>query len=216
MPSTPTSAALQIRQATLPDAAAIALAASATFLETYAHVIGVDDIVAHVARNHSAKSYIAYLVNPACRIWVVQTATGAIVGYAVLAPATLPDDYPHPDDLEVTRIYVLSRFQNTGVGHSLMKQAFAEATQRNARQLVLGVLRANEKALAFYARHGFEQIGERRFQVGSAVFDDLVLGKTLGGNMASFIDGLGQPPGIEDVEFETTPMVGHPRAADFN
>jgi ribosomal protein S18 acetylase RimI-like enzyme len=98
----------------------------------------------------------------------------------MLGPATLPAEGPHPDDLEVVRIYVLSRFQKTGTGHRLMQKAFAEALRQRARQLVLGVYRGNEKALAFYARQGFSEIGTRTFSVGSALFDDYVLGKTVG------------------------------------
>jgi ribosomal protein S18 acetylase RimI-like enzyme len=170
---------LTVRRATERDSAALALVGAATFLDTYAERIEGPDIVAHAAGRHSQAFYAERLADPHIHIWVAQTAAAAIIGYLLLGPATLPSDGPHPQDLEIVRIYVLSRFQKTGIGNRLMQQAFAEAARQRARRIVLGVYKGNEKALAFYARQGFMQIGTRSFCVGSAVFDDFVLGKTL-------------------------------------
>jgi ribosomal protein S18 acetylase RimI-like enzyme len=166
-----------IRAAVPGDEAALALLGSATFLETYADKVRGGDIVAHCAVKHSATVYAAWLRDERCRIWAAETATGALVGYLVLTPATLPDGKAHPDDLEIQRIYVLSRVQAGGVGYRLMQGALAEAVRLGARQVVLGVLKKNTQAVAFYRRQGFSEIGARRFQVGEAVFDDYVLGR---------------------------------------
>ncbi len=166
-----------IRVALPGDEAALSLLGAATFLETYADKVRGPDIVAHCAVKHSAAVYAAWLGNDRCRVWAAETATGALVGYLVLTPATLPDGEAHADDLEIQRIYVLSRVQAGGVGHRLMQGALQEAALRGARQVVLGVLKKNTQAVAFYRRQGFEEIGARRFQVGAAVFDDYVLGR---------------------------------------
>ncbi len=170
---------LTIRRATKADAAALALAGAATFLDTYADRIKGPDIVAHARGRHSEAYYAQSLADPHICIWVAQTASDAIIGYLLFGPATLPAEAPHADDLEIVRIYVLSRFHKTGVGHRLMQQAVVEAQARQARQLVLGVYQGNEKALAFYARQGFSLIGTRSFTVGATTFDDYVLGRSL-------------------------------------
>jgi ribosomal protein S18 acetylase RimI-like enzyme len=170
---------LTIRRATEADAAALALVGAATFLDTYADRIKGPDIVAHAAVRHSEVFYAKSLADPHLRIWVAQTPSDAIIGYLLLGPATLPADEPHADDLEIVRIYVLSRFHKTGIGHRLMQLAIVEARERRARRLVLGVYKGNEKALAFYARQGFSQIGTRSFTVGTTTFDDYVLGRSL-------------------------------------
>ena len=168
---------LSIRLAGVADARALALLGSATMLETYAELVDGQDIVAHCENRHAAGVYQAWLSDPAISIWIAQTTRGAAVGYLVLMPATLPDAAPHPDDLEVQRIYVLSRYHGAGVGHALMTHALQESARRGARALVLGVLKVNARAVAFYERQGFRQFGTRVFQVGSARFDDFVLGK---------------------------------------
>ncbi len=167
---------LSIRRATADDAAALSVVGSATMLETYADRIPGADIVAHCLHKHSAAVYAAWLADPDVAIWIAQTTSRAAVGYLVLMPAALPDPDPHPDDLEVQRIYLLSRFHGTAAGHALMNHAIAETRARGKRQLVLGVLKANTRAVAFYRRQGFVEIGTRTFQVGASVFDDFVMG----------------------------------------
>jgi len=148
-------------------------------LETYADKIGGADLVTHCGRRHSAAFYAAWLQDTANTIWIAQTPTKTAIGYLVLTPPTLPAPQPDPRDLEIQRIYVLSRFHAAGVGHRLMTMAIEAARARAARQLVLGVMKKNERALAFYRRQGFAEIGTRIFQVGAATFDDYVLGLPL-------------------------------------
>ena len=148
-------------------------------LETYADLVDGPDIVAHCENRHAVAVYDAWLADPDIRIWIAETKRRAAVGYLVLMPATLPNDTPHPDDLEVQRIYVLSRYHGAGVGHALMACAITESASRQARELVLGVLKLNARAVAFYRRQGFREIGTRVFRVGSATFDDFVFGRVV-------------------------------------
>jgi ribosomal protein S18 acetylase RimI-like enzyme len=170
---------LTIREATLQDAAALALLGAATMLETYAELITGPDIVAHCRNRHSEAFYADWLATPRITIWIAETPSRAPVGYLVLMPATLPDIDPHPADLEVQRIYVLSRYHASGLGRALIARAIEAAREAGTRQLVLGVLKVNDRAIAFYRRQGFTQIGTRTFQVGASVFDDFVFGRML-------------------------------------
>ncbi len=170
---------LTIREATPNDAPALALLGAATMLETYAELITGADIVAHCRNRHSEAFYAAWLATPGITIWLAETALGTPIGYLVLMPATLPDIDPHPADLEVQRIYVLSRYHASGLGHALMARAIEAARQAGTRRLVLGVLKVNDRAIAFYRRQGFVQIGTRTFQVGASIFDDFVFGRMM-------------------------------------
>jgi len=163
----------------LGDEQALALVAAATFLETYAHIIPGADMIAHCTTKHSAKTYAGWLTDPAVTIWIAETSMQSPVGYLVLTKATLPDEFPHPEDLEIQRIYVLSRFHRTGMGFALMNLAVARAISRGANRLVLGVLSENARALAFYQRQGFTIIDDRKFKVGNSIFHDSVLARPL-------------------------------------
>ena len=90
----------------------------------------------------------------------------------------LPIDL-QPGDLELKRIYVLTRFYGTGCGASLLDQAIAHAHANKAPRLLLGTYEGNHRAMAFYEKHGFETIGTRKFDVGGKVFDDIIMAKDL-------------------------------------
>ncbi len=165
-----------LRLAVPGDEEALSLLGSATFLETYSGALSGPDILAHCRRHHATSVYAAWLGDPAYRICVADLRT-APVGYAVLSPAELPAS--RPGDIELKRIYLLHRFQGVGLGRALMEWSVQQARTMGRLRLLLGVKAANAAALAFYTRHGFERVGERKFQVGAQVCDDLVLGRPL-------------------------------------
>lgn len=168
-----------IRPAKAEDAEALAQIGAATFLESYTEIIDGPDMVAHCARQHSPAVYGKYLADPACAVWIAEyAATGAPVGYAVNCPPDLPVVI-QPGDVELKRIYCFSRFHGAGIGQSLMQTAIDDARARGAPRLLLGTYQDNHRAVAFYKRHGFALIGTRQFQVGTKLFDDIVLGKAL-------------------------------------
>lgn len=169
----------RIRTATAQDAEALSHIGAATFLETYTEIIDGPDMLAHCTRQHSSAVYGKYLADPACSVWIAEyAATGAPVGYAVNCPPDLPVAI-QPGDVELKRIYCFSRFHGAGIGAALMQAAIEDARTRGAPRLLLGTYQDNHRAVAFYKRHGFELIGTRQFQVGTKLFDDIVMGKVL-------------------------------------
>ena len=161
-----------LRRAGAGDAEALALVGAATFLETYAGEMPGTDIVAHCAARHAAALYADWLAR-GWPTWLAEAPQGAPVGYAVLAEPDIPQR--EPGDLELKRIYALSRLHGAGVGPALFDAAAGEARARRAPRLLLGAYARNHRALAFYRRCGFREIGARSFSVGATVFDDDVV-----------------------------------------
>ncbi|MCJ2187025.1 GNAT family N-acetyltransferase [Novosphingobium beihaiensis] len=165
----------RIRSAGPDDADALALISGATFLESFAGVVDGGAIVSHCGRELSAGTYRA-LFEKGARAWLAEVEPGhAPIGYALLCAPEL--DQAQPGDLELKRIYVLERFHGTVIGSALMRRV-CEAAQGAAR-LLLGVKQDNNRALAFYRKHGFETIGTRSFVVGGKTYDDFVLARPL-------------------------------------
>lgn len=168
---------MNLRLATPEDAQALALVGSATFLESYALNLPGHEIVRHTPKAHAPEVYGRWLRDPACAVWIVEVGEGTVVGYSVLTPCDLPEF--HRDDLELRRIYLLSRFQGAGMGRRMVEAVADEARRRGARRLLLGVYGENQKALGFYERMGFRSVGTREFVVGSKVCSDYVLARPL-------------------------------------
>lgn len=165
----------RIRPAGPADAEALALVGAATFLEAFAGFIDGAGLVEHCLRQHSAEAYRAYLAKGA-KAWLAEIEPGgAPVGYALSCEPEL--ELAEPGDLELKRIYLLSRFRGTVMASALMQAVVFDAAGRS--RLLLGVKDDNHRALAFYAKHGFETIGTRRFDVGGKTYDDFVLARPL-------------------------------------
>jgi ribosomal protein S18 acetylase RimI-like enzyme len=165
----------RIRPAGPDDAEALALVGAATFLEAFAGFIDGAGLVAHCARQHSAEAYRAYFAKGA-KAWLAEIEPGgAPVGYALSCEPEI--EHARPGDIELKRIYLLSRFQGSTIAGALMRAVMDEAHDR--QRLLLGVKDDNARALAFYAKHGFAPIGTRRFDVGGKTYDDVVLARML-------------------------------------
>lgn len=163
----------RIRPATADDADALSLVASATFLESFAGLVDGGGIVAHCLKQHSAENYRKYLAKGA-KAWLAQVEPGhAPVGYALICDPEL--ELAREGDLELKRIYLFSRFQGSMIAGTMMRTVRDAAMAAGWKRLLLGVKNDNHRALAFYAKHGFETIGTRTFDVGGKTYDDYVL-----------------------------------------
>lgn len=78
-------------------------------------------------------------------------------------------------EFELQRIYVREQAYGSGIAQALMDLAKRRARQVGAARLVLGTSKANDRALAFYRRAGFEVAGQRHFLVAEVPNEDWLL-----------------------------------------
>lgn len=158
------------------DAVRLSLISDATFLETFAGVIDGDALVAHCEEMHAPR-YLAKLLDEGAKAWLAELDR-APVGYAMLTSPEL--DAAQAGDIELKKIYLLSRFQGQGIASRLFDAALEGAAGH--QRLLLGVKADNHRAIAFYMKQGFSQIDTRRFNVGGTLYDDIVLARDLNRN----------------------------------
>ena len=180
---------VRLRRATAADAAALALVGGATFLEAFPWMLPGADIVAHCARHHTAEAYTRYLAQPGTAVVLAEAAPGgAPVGYAMLAAPELPSFEVQPEDIELKRIYIFSRFRRSPVdggaegrtpAQAMLDWSVESARTSGKRRLLLGTHAENRRAIGFYERNGFRPAGTRVFQVGSQQCCDLIFAKSL-------------------------------------
>jgi ribosomal protein S18 acetylase RimI-like enzyme len=175
---------MKIRACTADDIPTLTLIGAATVLESFAGLLPGPAILAHCQKNHTPAVYTEYLSKPTTFAWLAEippaVGTGpAPIGYAMLTAPDFPAELMQEGDLELKRIYAFSRFHGTGVGLALMAAAVEQARRSGARRVLLGVHSDNARAIAFYRRNGFVEIGRRHFHLGPDVFDDPVLALTL-------------------------------------
>lgn len=177
------------RRAGPADAAELHELAARTFvLATPAGTLQTD-IDAFIAEHLALARFADYLVDPA-RIVLLAEDRGTAVGYAMLISDPVSDPelaalvasaagVPGATAIELSKFYVAAESHGSGAAATLMAATLAAAAATGAGLCWLGVNQYNERAAKFYAKHGFEIIGRKRFLVGEVWHDDHVLVRPL-------------------------------------
>jgi RimJ/RimL family protein N-acetyltransferase len=76
---------------------------------------------------------------------------------------------------ELHRLYLVQAAKGTGLADAFMAIARAAAHAAGAHAMVLGVFSGNPRAQRFYAKHGFEKIGDYHFVVGETLDDEWIM-----------------------------------------
>ncbi|MEV4706472.1 GNAT family N-acetyltransferase [Actinoplanes sp. NPDC049316] len=179
--------AITTRRAGPADASALHDLAARTFgLATPPGTLQ-SDIDAFISQHLSPDSFERYLADPARILLVAEEADGKPHGYAMLVGGTITD----PDlaatvagagegaSIELSKFYVAADSHGTGVASTLMTATLAAAAETGAAICWLGVNQRNVRAAKFYAKHGFEIVGTKRFLVGEVWHDDHVRARRL-------------------------------------
>lgn len=165
--------AVKIVPANADVSSKLSLIGASTFLETFAGVIDGDALLNHCEVQHSPSAYDRLLAKGA-KAWLADL-DGAPIGYALTCEPDL--EAAKPGDIELKRIYLLSRFHGSGIAGQLLDAALSGV--QDFKRLLLGVKADNDRAIAFYAKQGFAQIATRQFNVGGTLYDDVVLARPI-------------------------------------
>jgi GNAT superfamily N-acetyltransferase len=156
-----------IRRGLFSDAAELAAFAAHTFAEAFADCTGADDMQAHLAATYGPDLQARELADPTV-ITLLALQDARIVAYAQvrlnpLAPACVTQ----PDAVELQRFYADRSVRGTELTMRLMQRALAAARELGGRHAWLGVWERNARAMAFYRKAGFDEIGSTHYVVGS-------------------------------------------------
>lgn len=154
-----------IRRATPDDARTLCDIGRCTFVDAFGHLYGEEDLNAFLQDSHAPEVYARYLADGAYALWLLEDGNVA-VGYALAGPCGLPHPEATSHDGELKRLYVLPTAQNGGWGNQLLQVALDWLQRDGPRTLWISVWSDNLGAQRFYARHGFEKVGEYEFPVG--------------------------------------------------
>ena len=161
------------RNAAIADGPALAAMGRRCFFETFGPHFPPDDMAMHLTRMFGPDGLPKELRQPGLRIRMAEE-DDRIAAYLKLAPMGL-DAPREPGALEVKQLYVLEPWQGAGVAAVLMAWAVETARSDGAPALYLSVWEHGHRAIAFYKRCGFEQVGVAPFQLGTRAYQDPVM-----------------------------------------
>ena len=165
---------LSIRRAGPDDIEALSDIGRATFIETFGHLYPPQDLEAFLPAAYGLERTRDDLAHPRKASWLVEDA-GQVVGYATAGICDLPHPQVGPNAFELKRFYLMKARQNGGVGGRLWGEVLDWMMRQDPDDLWIGVWSENHGAQRFYARHGFEKVGEYGFRVGQTVDHEFIL-----------------------------------------
>lgn len=169
---------LAFRTAGPDDAPALAGFAEQVFRDTFGPHNRAEDMDAYCGAAF-ATDHVHHELTDRHYHTVLVFARGDLAGYAQLRSTAPPPCVAGPAPIELKRLYVDRRWHGGGVAHALLDRAIAIAMQRSAQTLYLSVWQHNHRAIAFYVKHGFAQVGTAEFRLGADLQFDPVMVRPL-------------------------------------
>jgi len=167
-----------IRVACDADASALAELAESTFRAAFSAMNSAGHMDLHCRTRYGERIQAAEIADPAMTTLLAEHA-GALIGYVQLRWGSAPACVTSTRAGEVQRLYVAGQWHGTGVAQALMDAAIGEVRDRGLDAAWLGVWEHNPRAIAFYTRLGFVEVGSHTFDLGGDAQRDIVMMKTL-------------------------------------
>ncbi len=165
---------LDIRRAVPGDVERLATLARDTFIAAFGEFNTPDNMASYVDSAFSDEQLLTELQDPASTfIWAERT--GIPAGYAKLRRGTIRGCITGPKPVELERMYADTCLIGEGIGKTLLHTSIKIAQSEGFQTLWLGVWEFNERAIEFYHRQGFVDVGEDDFMLGSDRQTDLVM-----------------------------------------
>lgn len=179
MHSSANTSPLTIRRATPADASALAAFAEAAFVDTFAADNTPEDMAAYLSEAFGEEKQREELADRS-RVVLLAERDGELAGYAMLNDLTTPagaTSVALTNGIEIARLYSGRRWIGTGIGATLMQHCLDLAGSRGRDWIWLGVWERNARAIAFYSRWGFTDVGSQSFQLGADRQTDRIMAR---------------------------------------
>jgi ribosomal protein S18 acetylase RimI-like enzyme len=162
------------RIAHIDDAKALSEMAEATFRATFGAMNTAEHMELHCRSSYGEQIQSAEIADPGM-VTLVSEDEGRLIGYAQLRWGKAPDCVPAKSPGEIQRLYVVEDWHGKGIAQKLMKACMDEIERQGSDALWLGVWERNPRAISFYKKLGFVEVGAHIFPLGGDPQRDIVM-----------------------------------------
>ena len=165
---------MKIRYGNADDARMLSELGAKTFYDTFAKENTPENISLYMKKSFSTEIQLNELSRHDI-IFLIAELEDKPVGYAKLKIDSHDEAVKGTKVMEIERIYASQEYIGKGIGKELMKTCIKEAKQRGCDSIWLGVWEKNLRAIDFYEKWGFRQVGTHIFSVGNDPQNDFVM-----------------------------------------
>lgn len=163
-----------IRLANTSDAKNLAALAEETFRETFGSMNTAEDMALHCRTSYGEAMQSEEISNPNM-VTLVCEVGGNLIAFAQLRWSGAPSCVTAKNPGEIQRLYVAKTWHGKGLAQELMAACLQQINTRNADAVWLGVWEQNPRAIAFYKKFGFEEVGSHVFPLGTDPQRDIIM-----------------------------------------
>ena len=168
-----------IREATISDVESIALLARVTFDESFGHLFrDRQDLLTYFEKTFSVEK-IKNSIEKENNLFWIAFVDDLPVAYAKLKLHSSNEFLKKDATAQLQKIYVLRDFLSQKIGLHLQKHMLDKAKECGKKHIWLSVLHTNDRAVNFYLKNDFRQIGQHSFSIGKEDFLFIAMTKEL-------------------------------------
>ena len=150
----------QIRAMTEQDVPSVSRLLAMSWRRTYSPIIGAETTARISDTYHAPQQIAAELADSRKMSFVAERPDGSIAGYAMV-------EMDEAGDVMLDRLHVDQSEYGTGLAADMLRAVFA--AHSGIPSIALEVLEGNDRAMAFYRKHGFEVVERRAASHGAEV-----------------------------------------------
>lgn len=169
-----------IRRAKSSDAKSLATLAESTFRDTFSKNNTEEDMDLHCRTSYGEAIQLREINNPSL-VTLVCENDGELVGFAQVRWEASPLCVEAKNPGEIQRLYVAKNWHGCGLAHDLMRACISELKEHGSDVVWLGVWERNPRAIAFYKKFGFVEVGDHVFPLGTDPQRDIIMVRNVEG-----------------------------------
>ena len=170
---------IKIKQATIVDTEVLALLGRQTWAESHGHYIeDKNDVLNYLNENFSVSKTKQH-INNSKNIFYIIYVDDLPVGYAKIIVDKKQENVISQNCCQLERIFILNEFIPLKVGKQLLTYVENQAKVLQFDTIWLSVYIKNTRALRFYEKNDFDNVGELNFMVNGKSYENIVFSKRL-------------------------------------
>ncbi|MDJ0837236.1 MAG: GNAT family N-acetyltransferase [Acidobacteriota bacterium] len=147
-----------------------------TFRDTYGEANTPENMDTYVGSAFNRNQITRELSDPAVT-YLLAELEDEPAGYAKLHDREPPSCVTGPAPIELSRIYARTDLIGRGIGGILMRGCLDQAQGKGRKTMWLSVWQPNHRALEFYTKWSFRDVGTMTFVLGNDHQTDVVLAR---------------------------------------
>ncbi|MEM8845605.1 MAG: GNAT family N-acetyltransferase [Bacteroidota bacterium] len=169
----------QIRLAKKEDATYIATLGRITFFEAFGHLFTDRGGLKTYLNTTFSVDKIEKSLEKKNNVYWIAFVDRLPVGYAKLK-LNSPSKFIGSERVsQLQKIYVLQDFLSMKIGRRLQDLLLKKAKENSSEYIWLSVYQGNQRAISFYEKNDFRDIGKHEFSIGKDIFNFMNMAKKL-------------------------------------